>query len=337
MRFTTIFPGLALLAQMASAQTLPDETYRHPQKLVAVDGARRLNLFCMGHGSPTVLFDSGLADSTIAWLKVQGEVAKVTRACSYDRAGVGFSDPRMGESDTKAIVADIHALLGSAKIRTPILFVGHSMAGLDALLLQATYPQDVAGAVLVDPSFADQFDASADAAIAAGALPAMRKAALDGYHKDIARLRECAALPAPLPDDCAQSDTRLSPSLAAFEKAQESRPSYLVTNASEYENMLPTADSRGVDQKELEAAAPNFGDKPLIVLTHGIAERYPGLTPTQNAAIEASWSAGHNKLAALSTRGSNTVVPDSHHSIQRDHPQAVIDAISKALAEIRGR
>ena len=325
------------VASAAWAAPLPDDSYMHPARLVAVDGARRINLFCMGSGRPTVLFDSGLADSTIAWLKVQGEVAKVTRACSYDRAGLGFSDPRTGESDTKAIVADIHALLLAAKIGTPILFVGHSMAGLDALLLQATWPKDVAGAVLVDPSFADQFDTSAAAAIAAGAPPTMRQVSLDGYHKDIARLRECAALPVPLPDDCAHADTRLSPSMAAFQKARESRPSYLITNASEYANMLPDADGKGADQKELEAAALGFGDKPLVVLTHGVAPDYPGLTPAQNAAMEKAWMAGHDKLAALSTRGSNTVVPDSHHSIQRDHPEAVIEAINKALAEIRAR
>ena len=321
----------------AQAAPLPDKTYRHPAKLVAVDGARRLNLFCMGHGGPTVLFDSGLADSTMAWLKVQGEIAKVTRACSYDRAGIGFSDPRTGDSDTSAIVADIHALLAAARIKTPILFVGHSMAGLDALLLQATHPQDVAGAVLVDPSMANQFDAAADAAIAAGAPPVLRDAMLASYHKDIARMRECAGLAAPLPPDCATTDTRLSAPLASFKKSQESRPGYLMANASEYESMLPTAQRKGADQKELEAAAPNFGDKPLIVLTHGKAPVYPGLTAAQNAAIEKAWGDGHDRLAALSTRGSNTVVPDSGHSIQHEKPQAVIDAIQKAIAMLRRR
>ena len=39
--------------------------------------------------------------------------------------------------------------------------------------------------------------------------------------------------------------------------------------------------------------------------------------------------------SALSTRGSNTVVPDSGHNIQHDQPQAVIDAIIKAIAVLR--
>lgn len=321
----------------AQAQTLPDDTYMHPARLVTVDGGRRINLVCMGEGAPTVLFDSGLATATRTWRLVQGEVAKTTRACAYDRAGIGFSDPRGGASDTKSIVADIHALLRAAGIRTPILYVGHSMSGLAGLLLQATHPEDIAGEVLVDPSFADQFQVGAAAAIAAGAPPPMRQAALDGYRRDVARLRECATLPAPLPGDCAGDTPGLSPALTAFLKAQESRPSYLDTNASEYESMLPLDGDRSVDQRELDAAPPNFGDKPLVVLTAGRGATYPGLTPAQNAAMQQSWVAGHDRLAALSTRGSNTLVPNSAHTIQHDQPQAVIDAIDKAIAQIRAR
>ena len=337
MRFCTALAGLVLAAVSAGAAPLPDSFYMHSGQLVAVDGPRRLNLSCMGHGSPTVLFDSGLADSTLAWRLVQGEVAKVTRACAYDRAGIGFSDPRSGESDAKAIVADLHALLIGAKIRTPILYVGHSIAGLYGVLLQATHPGDLAGAVLVEPSFANQWDALSAAGIAAGAPPAAGDALLASLHAQVRRMKECAALPAPLPKDCAGSDSRLPPALAAFDKAQELRPSYLLTNASEFESFLSTKDDKSVDQKELEAVTASFGDKPLIVLTRSKAQNNPGLTPEQSAAIDRAWKAGHDKLATLSTRGSNTVVPDSGHNIQHDQPQAVIDAVKRAVTEIRGR
>jgi hypothetical protein len=86
--------AVVLATASAAAAPVPDSFYMHPGKLVAVDGSRRLNLSCMGHGSPTVLFDSGMADSSLVWRLVQGEVAAVTRACAYDRAGVGFNDPR---------------------------------------------------------------------------------------------------------------------------------------------------------------------------------------------------------------------------------------------------
>src|SRR4051812_47059004 len=115
MRIRTALAAFLLAVVPASAAPVPDSFYMHPGQLVAVDGSRRLNLSCMGHGSPTVLFDSGMADASLVWRLVQGEVAKLTRACAYDRAGIGFSDPRNGEADAKAIVADLHSLLKAAK------------------------------------------------------------------------------------------------------------------------------------------------------------------------------------------------------------------------------
>jgi pimeloyl-ACP methyl ester carboxylesterase len=337
MRVCTALAVFVLATVSAAAAPVADDVYMRPGKLVAVDGSRRLNLVCMGQGSPTVLFDSGQGDSSLVWRLVQGEVAKVTRACAYDRAGFGFSDPRSGESDARTIVADLHALLIAAKIRTPILYVGHSIAGLYGVLLEATHPSDLAGAVLVEPSFANQWDALSGAGIAAGGPQAAADALLAALHAQTRHMKECAALPPPLPDDCALSDSRLPPSLAVFEKAQNSRPSYLLANASEFESFLSTKNDTSVDQKEVEAVTANFGDKPLIVLTRSTELANPGFTAEQNVAINRAWKVGHDKLAAISTRGSNMVVPDSSHYIQFDQPQAVVDAVRRAVTEIRAR
>jgi len=338
MRFRIALAALVLVAVPASAEPAPDSFYLHPGKLIVVDGARRLNLSCMGHGSPTVLFDSGAADSSFVWRLVQGEVAKVTQACTYDRAGLGFSDPRNGESDAKAMAADLHALLKAAKIKTPILYVGHSLAGLVGVMLEATHPSDLAGAVLVEPSFADQWDALSSAGIAAGAPQSAADALLAALHAQAKHEKECGARPAPLSGDCAaHSDSRLPPALDALNQAQRSRPSYLQTRASEYENFLSTKEDKNVDQKELEAVTVSFGDKPLIVLTRGDEIGNPGFTAEQSAAINRAWKTGHDRLAALSTHGSNTVVPGSGHYIHYDQPQAVIDAVKRAITEIRGR
>src|SRR5205814_1298798 len=82
-----------LLGIHGTASAAPgDEIYTRPGMLVRADGTR-LNLYCMGSGSPAVVFDSGWEDWAPVWTIVQPEVAKWTRACSYDRAGAGFSDP----------------------------------------------------------------------------------------------------------------------------------------------------------------------------------------------------------------------------------------------------
>src|SRR5690242_21765752 len=88
---------LLLLASVfdvnASDDSAPaDSLYARPGQLVDAGGFR-LNLYCMGRGTPTVVFDSGWGDWAPAWSKVQPQVAKWTRACSFDRAGTGFSEP----------------------------------------------------------------------------------------------------------------------------------------------------------------------------------------------------------------------------------------------------
>jgi len=85
-----------LLGTGAAYQSLASrrDLRMHPAPGRMIDiGGYRLHLDCTGSGSPTVVFDSGLSDDSIAWYKVQPEVAKQTRACSYDRAGLGWSDP----------------------------------------------------------------------------------------------------------------------------------------------------------------------------------------------------------------------------------------------------
>lgn len=71
-----------------------------------------------------------------------------------------------------------------------------------------------------------------------------------------------------------------------------------------------------------------------MILTHSHMT-YPGVTPQQTVSIEKAWMEGHDRLAALSARGSNTVVPGSGHYIQLDQPQAVIGAIEKTVAVLR--
>jgi pimeloyl-ACP methyl ester carboxylesterase len=82
---------------------------------VAVDGTRRLNLFCLGNGSPVVIFEAGLGGDSLDWRNVQGGVARFTRACSYDRASYGFSDAATRPSGAANAMDDLHRLVGMEK------------------------------------------------------------------------------------------------------------------------------------------------------------------------------------------------------------------------------
>jgi pimeloyl-ACP methyl ester carboxylesterase len=146
--------AIALATDKITA-VIDDPAYTHPQRLVELEPGRRLNLYCTGKGSPTVIFDSGGGDETIAWATVQPVIAGHTQACSYDRAGLGFSDPGKRTSDSANIVDDLHRLLTAAAIKPPYVLVGASYGGLNVRLYADTYPTDVAGMVLVDSTSED--------------------------------------------------------------------------------------------------------------------------------------------------------------------------------------
>ena len=56
-------------------------------------GGYRLQLACLGDGGPTVVMEAAIGETGLLWSLVQPAVAKLTRACVYDRAGYGWSDP----------------------------------------------------------------------------------------------------------------------------------------------------------------------------------------------------------------------------------------------------
>ena len=103
------------------------------------------------------MLDAGSGNSMATWRHVQAEVAKLTRACAYDWASLDFSDAAERPSDLVNIVDDLRRLGKAADLPTPFVHVGHSLAGAVGLLYVATYPDEVAGAVLAEPAFAAIF------------------------------------------------------------------------------------------------------------------------------------------------------------------------------------
>jgi pimeloyl-ACP methyl ester carboxylesterase len=136
--------GFVLLAVASWAQNI-DST---------IDvGAHKLHVLCMGTGSPTVVLEAGMGDTSAAWMPVQRRMASYTRVCSYDRAGLG--DSTIGTKNRVSgedYVKDLHALLVAEKVKQPYVMVGHSMGGILVRLFAAQYPAEVKGMVLVDSS-----------------------------------------------------------------------------------------------------------------------------------------------------------------------------------------
>jgi pimeloyl-ACP methyl ester carboxylesterase len=132
---------------------------------VTVGPGRVFRYRCAGRGRPTVVVEQGMGISVetvfswekrVGWAVIFPQVAKVTQVCVYDRAGLGRSTPLNSPATSLDAAHDLHGLLQTLRIAPPYVLAGQSLGGLDALMYAHTYPQAVAGLVLIDSAHPDQ-------------------------------------------------------------------------------------------------------------------------------------------------------------------------------------
>lgn len=285
------------------------------KNFVTLPDGRRIYMDCQGTGLPAVIFDSGSGGGVQAWTKVQPEIAKTNMACTYDRAGVGVSDPGPFPRDAAAIARDLDALLTAADIPAPYILVGHSLGGIHVRQYANTHLDKVAGIVLVDPS-GDNQRALWRAAIPRSANDPLWNFDEENWRRCVAVLRG-VLLPRSDPSikDCVGNDADV-----------------VDTNFSS----LHAMEHSSVDQ--LAASRRSYGDLPLIVLSAGNGggkNLPPEYDDADRAAFDNVWVNLHRDQASLSTIGERRIVPDAGHGIQADAPQAVIDAIRDVIAGVR--
>ena len=334
--------GAALLPLAAHAAPPPELGREYARAHEAIDvGGRKLNLFCMGAGPDTVLFDAGGSDWSDVWALVQPTVAKEARACAYDRAGLGHSDPSPWPRTPAAIAQDLHLLVVTAKLQRPLVVVGHSLGGFNVKLYAALYPDEVAGLVLIDPS-EDRTAARArpilrerfGPSIAAGSELAdltLLAWLTDRYTRCAEATREKPLDPAtPIYRRCTDPVRKpLGPDIAAERARIQVTSAYQAAQASEILNSVYASERADAVYADLFRPGA-FGRKPMIVLTHGVHDQKDPL----DVAGQAAGIALHEETARLSTAGKHRLVPGANHYIQLDAPEAVTAAISEVLAAL---
>jgi pimeloyl-ACP methyl ester carboxylesterase len=262
-------------------------------------------------------------------LKVQPEVAKHTRACTYDRAGFGFSDPAPRPNTSENAAEDLHKALSVAGIKPPYLLVGNSLGGSNMQVYTYRYPAEVKGLVLVEPQSEDETTRSNKASQGnINKFYAMVKEhdqqCLDAANKGMKPAGDMA-------DSCIGDPVQYyGPVLGKQVKATMLTKSYWRTRVDEA-NAYETSDN------QLRALRQPFGDLPLVVLTRGVS---PYMDPSKpqsalNKAMEDENEKIHKELAALSSKGKQRVVPGASHGIQGDKPAAVTQAVVEVLAQIK--
>jgi pimeloyl-ACP methyl ester carboxylesterase len=318
-------------AAMGEANIIDDPAYTHPQRLVEVEPGRRLNLYCIGEGSPTVVFESGLTDETAIWGLVQPAIATHARTCSYDRAGSGYSDPGRREGTSANSVNDLRRLLGAAGIKPPYILVGHSYGGMHARLYADMHRDEVAGMVLLDPS-------EEDWVTSVWKLDPQQRAFERYFHANFDEfwqgLRECVAASksgfvtgTELYKRCVpDSNPRLSDAINA---------SYLkvhLTPAYQQATLTENLSVHDASSDQVRAARRWYGAMPLVVLASSPRTKLrPDETREHMDAVNRVHLFLFDQMALQSSRGVVRVVPDSDHAIQLSQPQAVIDAILEVL------
>jgi pimeloyl-ACP methyl ester carboxylesterase len=288
------------------AEAADAKAYPPPGQLVDV-GGHRLHIKCTGSGSPTVVIEAGLGDWSTSWGFVQQEVAKTTRICTYDRAGMGWSEPGPLPRDAAQFAKELHTLLQEANIPGPYVMAGHSLGGLGVRVFVHDYASEVAGVVLIESMNPKQLPQSSTG-IGPQSNPLSR---LYSVLDVLARFGVTRLLARPVTN-------MLSPGILPDEDAYYSR---FVRPQS---MQAVTNESKSLSGSGAEAAAvKSFGDLPLIVLTGRLHTNPP------------DWQAWQTELLQLSSNSQQLFAEQGNHVIQIEEPDAVVAAIIQMVQQVR--
>jgi pimeloyl-ACP methyl ester carboxylesterase len=219
--------------------------------------------------------------------------------------------------------------------------VGHSLGGLFATNYALHYPHDVAGLVLIDPAFSGQ-----EAAIARAIGPAAAQAMQDAKKKTLTFLDDCIikagagqlSSPSEQASPCLDNPPDPDPEVHRERNRVAQIAAYHRAVRSEFESSnIMGSDHMTIDDHQSYRSDRSLGATPLAVLTRSRMARLPGLSEAEAKAAEGAWQTGHDRLAKLSTTGSNAVVPNSGHFIQIDQPDAVLREVMRILNVQRRR
>ncbi|SDG80412.1 alpha/beta fold hydrolase [Paraburkholderia phenazinium] len=283
-------------------------------------GGRRIQLDCRGTGSPTVVFESGLdINGSLSWSAVQGAVAKTTRACSYSRAGIMWSDPSRGVQNGKAVVDDLHKTLQAAGEHGPFVLVGHSLGGPYIMTYTKYYGQDVAGLVFVDASHPDQVER----------LKAVTPQQSAFFGKLLVSLAWTGAL-------------RQFVGGVVQQQPHQDMQDVAMIRAYAPTSLGPMlAENAALDQTLAEAGTfRQLGNRPLYVLTAmaplSKAElQSMHMNAAQGVHMREVWKQMQDDEASWSSRSQHQLVGDSSHNIQFHRPDVVIHAVLSVVDLVR--
>jgi pimeloyl-ACP methyl ester carboxylesterase len=266
-----------------------------PGHLVDI-GGYRLHLWCTGDGAPAVILDAGLGGTSAGWGFVQPEVARFTRVCSYDRAGMGYSDPGPSPRTARRIARELAELLARSEVVGPVVLVGESIAGFNVRVFASDHPERAAGLVLVDASHEDD----------AHEVPGMARFVPLLSTIGVFRLVGVSF---------GQRVESLAPSVQRYAQATRFRAAGYQAAADEVMHIGETVSEVRNTRRKLTI--------PVLVVTGA-------------RGADENWRRLQHDEASLSERGCLITAQQSGHVIPVDQPAVVVDAIRTVVEIARG-
>lgn len=306
--------------------------YPPPGELVDV-GGYCLHVRVMGHGSPAVVFESGLGASCINWTRVQQDLAAITCVASYDRAGLAWSDPAPTPRTSPEIAKELHTLLAQAGIDPPYVLVGHSFGGFVARSYYRRYPEQVGGLVFVDTVFPHEWLQ----------MPPERRRLLRGgvlfarIGGLLARLGIVRALLNLLTHGAPGAPRAV---LGLFGPTATSVITRIVGEVQKMPaEMRPAIQAHWSHPKSFASMASHLANLPLSAADAGAVTAFGNLPLAVISAsgLRAELQRPHERLATMSQYGGHVVAKTTGHWIQLDDPGLVVEVIRDVVEDVRRR
>jgi pimeloyl-ACP methyl ester carboxylesterase len=294
---------------------------RHPAPgaFYTVNG-HKMHIYCAGTGSPTIVLEAGwgVSSPVLGWGGFQPDVAKITRVCSYDRAGLGWSEAQPGAADADHIAANLHELLTQAGVTGPIVLLSHSMGGVDVRDYLTHYPANVAGLILMDSSTPYQTQRME-------AVTGPGNQAHLGLIIAVTRVVYSAGIPR-LMGLC--KPLAGWQGVAAREEGEDQCRMHVDALKNEYFNF-------DASSAETVHTGP-YGALPLLIISHDPAVGADPRNPPEARKIEPLWNQMQEELKQLSTHSLRIIAKGSSHEVHTDRKALVLSHVQLFIAQIRG-
>jgi len=318
-----------MLYQLISARA-DARTYAAPGTMIDVEG-QRLHVVCAGDGRPAVVFESGIAASSLSWTRVMPTVAAFTRACAYDRAGLGWSAPARTPRTVATMLRELRGVVAHARGRGPSVLVGHSFGALLVCAYASRHPDDVAGLILLDPpcewlAFTRErsrmlrggiFLSRTGGVLARAGVVRACLALLTGGAPGVPRnfVRIFGPTAARTLERLVGEVRKLPPEVYPMVQMHWCQPKCFQSMAAHLAALEEAA--------AVASGVTSLPDVPLVVISAG----------DQPAGVLAA----HQRLARLSSTGRHVVASGSGHWIQFDDPNLVVATIHAMVDEATRR